>query len=74
MPETPEGAGTICGLQSDYQIISMDAPFEDLILWHRSVISSRYQLYLFREGAWDYLELTTETSIEDLENFLGKSG
>lgn len=66
---TPLGIG---GLHSDRQTVSMDTPVEEFFLWHRLVVPEMYRLYLFEGGnPTRFLELTAETTAEELGRFLG---
>ena len=68
----PTGSvGGIGGLQTNQQIVSMSTPFEEFFLWHRQIIPGQYRLYLFNDSSWDSLELTADTTIEDIQQFVG---
>jgi hypothetical protein len=73
-PSTAEGSGSLAGLQENLQVISMSAPFEEYIVWHRSIIPDDYTLYLFNESSSNSLELTSKLTIEDIEQFVGRRG
>lgn len=62
----PHGIGS---LHIDYQIVSHDTPHVHFFLWHRSVIPKKYRLWLFDDTRWDSIELTPETTREDIESF-----
>ena len=69
--QDPSGSvGGIGGLQTNQQIVSMSTPFEEYFLWHRQIIPGKYRLYLFNDSSWDSLELTADTTIEDIQDFL----
>lgn|SRR5690554_4269397 len=71
-PPTVKGAGVLAGLQENLQVVSMSAPFEAYILWHRSVISEKYALYLFNDSSTDSLELTSRLTVQDVKQFVGR--
>ncbi len=50
----------------------LETPFEEFFLWHRSVISSDCQLFLFRTSSWDALELKLDTTLEEVKAFIGR--
>ena len=64
-------------LQTNLQIIGFvpgtwTAMF-DLILWYRRFVDISYQLYFFNSSSWDSIELTNETTKQDIQKFLGFS-
>lgn len=72
--ETKEGdivPSSIAALHGDYQVVSLDTPCEEFFLWHRSVIPSEHALFLFNSSSWDSLELTSETTLEEIQRFVG---
>lgn len=64
----PRGIGAI---QSNHQIATFDSPYIDFFLWHRTVIPSSYRLFLFSDISWDSLELKSDTTREDIAQFVG---
>ena len=60
-------------LQDNHQIIWLEFPLDEFFLWHRSVIPAKYPLFLFRSSSWDSIELTSETVLEDILRFTGKT-
>lgn len=52
--------------------VCLETRFEEFFLWHRSVIPSDYQLFLFRTSSWDALELKLDTTIEEVKAFFSK--
>jgi len=72
--ETKEGSivpGPIAALHGDYQVVSLDTPYEEFFLWHRSVIPSMHALFLFNSSSWDSLELTSGITLEEIQRFVG---
>ena len=72
--ETKEGVivpGSVAALHGDYQVVSLDTPYEEFFLWHRSVIPSVHALFLFNSSSWDSLELTSETTLKETQRFVG---
>jgi hypothetical protein len=65
----PLGIG---GLHSDRQVVSMDTPEEGFFLWHRGVIPREHKLFLFSGGSMDSLEITVDTTLVEIEEFVGK--
>jgi hypothetical protein len=53
-------------IHSDYSTLSMDRPDGEFALWHRSVIPERYRLFITGENTGKAIELTMQTSLEDL--------
>ncbi|MDH5606809.1 MAG: hypothetical protein OEY93_07970 [Anaerolineae bacterium] len=62
--------GAIGSLSSDLQTISIDTPNTDFFFWHRKVIPNKYKLFLFNTSAWDSLELTSSTTVEEIRKFI----
>jgi len=58
-------------LDKDLQTVSLDTPYEEFFLWHRSVIPSHYVLFLFNDSQFEDMELTSETTLEELRRFCG---
>jgi hypothetical protein len=67
-----------CGigeLHKDKKIVSVDTPYEEYFLWHRKIVPSRYQLYLFNESdITQTLELKPDITIDMIERFCGRRG
>ena len=60
------------------QILALSQPFEakyfaEFIVWYRQYTPSNYELFLFAEGSWDSLKLTSETTEADIIQFTGLS-
>jgi hypothetical protein len=55
------------------QILALEVgeSFNEFVLWYRGYVPSEYPLYLFPEGDWDSLRLTSETTLEDIAAFTG---
>ena len=58
------------------QILALDKPvsaihFNQFVVWYRSYIASEHKLFLFVEGSWDSLELTNETTENEVGQFIG---
>jgi hypothetical protein len=70
IPESKGGARIHGGLHDDRQVISLDTPFEKFFLWHRSVIPNQYKLFIFHESTWESLELTGDTTLEDIQKYV----
>lgn len=70
-PVTEGWSGPIGGLENDQQTVFIDTPFEEFFLWHRSVIPGKYRLFLSHEGSWDTLELKVDTTLEEIQSFVG---
>lgn len=70
-----EDGGCIFGmLHKDLQVVSLDAPYEEFFLWHRSIIPSEFRLYLFNDSSLEsFVELTPFTDMNDLRKFCGNS-
>ncbi len=41
---SPAGARIYGALHKDQQVVSIDSPFEEFLLWHRGIIPSKYRL------------------------------
>lgn len=65
------GARVFGVLDEDMQTVSLDTPYEEFFLWHRSVIPSHYALFLFNDSDFEDMELTSETTLEELKYFVG---
>ena len=67
-----------CGigdLHKDKQIVSIDTPYEEYFLWHRIIVPSRYQLFLFNESdITKTLELKPDITIDLIKRFCGRRG
>lgn len=66
-----ENARLYGGLQDNQQIVWLDFPHAQFFLWHRTVIPISYPLFLFSTSSWDSLELTSETTFEEVQFFVG---
>lgn len=66
--------GLFGGLQRNLQVVWMRTPYEEFFVWHRSIIPPEYPLYLFNSSSWDRLELTLETTEDDIKDFFLNSG
>jgi hypothetical protein len=65
-----EGAMIYGALQNNKQIVWLEFPHIDFFLWHRSVISSKHNLFLFTASSFNSLELKMDTARETVEQFL----
>lgn len=57
-----------------FQILTIegiDRGFAEFVIWYRTYIPSQYPLFLFEEGDWDRLELTSKITEADIIAFLG---
>jgi hypothetical protein len=63
--------GTIGMLHNDFQVVSCDTPFEEFFVWHRSLMPSKYKLFLFNDSSCESLELKPETSLDEVKQFIG---
>ncbi len=57
-----------------FQILTIegvDRGFAEFVVWYRTYIPSQYPLFLFEEGDWDRLELTSKIAEADIISFLG---
>lgn len=67
-----------CGigqLHRDKQIVSVDTPYEEYFLWHRKLVPSRYQLFLFNESdITKNLKLMPDMTIDTIEHYCGRRG
>lgn len=73
LPVTKEGAGIIGGLEEDQQTVFLDTPFDQFFFWHRSVIPAQHRLFLSYEGSWANLEVKSNTSLAEIQGFIGKT-
>jgi len=71
IPVSTAGAAIHGGLQTNQNIVDLDTPFEEFFLWHRQIIPGQYRLYLFNDSSWGSLELTVDTTIEEIQQFVG---
>jgi hypothetical protein len=46
--------------------------FSEFIFWYRSYVPQNYELYLFREGNWQTLKLTKDTTPQDISAWTGR--
>lgn len=62
--------GSIVG--DDMQILGLElgSKFAEFLIWYRSYIPDKYPLHLFRQGEWTSLELTANTSVDDIKNYI----
>lgn len=63
----PHGIGS---LHADMQIVSFDTPYSEFFLWHRSVIQSQHDLYLFNDSSLESLKLEPDTTFDEIEEFI----
>jgi hypothetical protein len=71
LPVSAAGAAIHAGIQSNQNVVDLDTPFEEFFLWHLQIIPDQYRLYLFNDSSWDSLELTPDTTIGDIQQFVG---
>lgn len=68
--------GFFGGLQSNKQIISFSpgnwTTFKDFVLWYRNFIPARYQLYFFNSSSWNSLEITENTTKQEIEDLISR--
>jgi hypothetical protein len=70
----PDGQGIVGSFTvEDYQIVALEVGrgFNEFVHWYRSYIPPNYPLFLFYEGKWDSLELSSSTTLEDIAHFTG---
>ncbi|MBI1258798.1 MAG: hypothetical protein GC204_15115 [Chloroflexi bacterium] len=70
----PDGqgiSGSIIGEDKQIAAIEVGLGFNEFVLWYRSYVPPEYPLFLFYEGQWDSLELSSSTTLEDIANFTG---
>lgn len=85
-PDSSEGLswrlpseGNISGLrgrlQGNQQVVEFGtgpkSSFVEFILWHRALVPASYQHFLFNSNSWDRLELTPDTTGQDIVDFTG---
>jgi len=63
-----------CQLHHELQRISLDIGVAEFFVWHRKIIDNKYRLYIYKlfimsVTEHDYLELTSDISIEDIREF-----
>jgi hypothetical protein len=63
----PGGLGT---LQTNRRIVTLEPPNIDFCLWHRSIISAEYRLWMFTSASWSHLEIRHDTTRNDILQFL----
>jgi len=68
----PNAARIIGKLHNDKKVISLDNCYEEFFVWHRSIISSKFQLYLFSSSSLNSFELSPKVSVEDIWEFIRK--
>jgi len=58
-------------LQSNLQYVSfkLGLHFTDFIVWHRQMIPPQYALFLFNDSSWDSLQLSENTTREEIQAF-----
>jgi hypothetical protein len=76
LPTQREGySGLRVRLLLDIQVVAFgigpEETFLDFILWHRSFIPTHYQLFLFNSSDTNSLELTGDTTAQDISEFTG---
>jgi hypothetical protein len=63
-------AGFFGELQSNQQIVSFGpgnwSVYVDFVLWYRALVPQQYRLFLFTSNSFDSLELTSETTRQDI--------
>ncbi len=73
----PDGQGILGSFINDtdgnYQIAAIEVGrgFNEFVLWYRSFIPPEYLLFLFLEGQWNSLQLTSRTPLEEIAAFTG---
>ena len=69
--DKPGAAGALASLLDNMQSIcsGYDPHLAEFAIWHRSVIPGKYQLYMRVIRTEEALELTAETTIEDIYSF-----
>jgi hypothetical protein len=74
-PESLESSSLAGQLFNDHQIVSFGTgpkrSFIDFILWHRTQVPDDVPLYLFHSTGWERLELTSQTTEQDILAFTG---
>lgn len=75
LPPEQHYAGLWGGLQSSKQVITFETgpkrSFIDFVLWNRSIIPQRYDLYFSNSTTFVALLLTTQTKEDDILQFTG---
>lgn len=64
-------SGSFSGNLFQILSLSMGGGFAEFVVWYRTYIPSQYPLFLFEEGDWDRLELTSKITEADIISFLG---
>ena len=72
-PDQSGAYGTIGMLHGDLQVVSVETPFEEFFLWHREIISNEHRLFLFNDSSYESLELTEQTTLREIQEFVGGS-
>jgi hypothetical protein len=65
----PHGIGS---LHADLQTVIVDTPYERFFLWHRQFVSCHHRLFLYNTGTSEWIELTPDIALEDIEAFCGR--
>ncbi|HVU14996.1 MAG TPA: hypothetical protein VHD90_27170 [Phototrophicaceae bacterium] len=67
------GGSLIDDNEGDHQIAAIEVGrgFNEFVLWYRSFIPPEYPLFLFLEGQWNSLQLTSRTPLEEIAAFTG---
>lgn len=53
-------------IHGNYKTLSMDVPDGEFALWHRLITPQQYRLFITGENTRKAMELTLETTLEDL--------
>jgi hypothetical protein len=64
-----EDAGSYMNLSDNSVSFDLYDPFEDFVLWHRSIIPEEHRLYLCAEELAASLEVKTSTSGDEIRRF-----
>jgi hypothetical protein len=74
-PESGEYSGLTGQLFNDHQIVNVGSgpkrSFVEFIMWHRAFVADHYPLYLFHSAGWERLEITAQTTEQDIIDFTG---
>lgn len=65
-----EDGAEIIGVLADQQRVSLYVPYAEFFLWHRRIIPSQHQLYLFNDSSWDPFELKPDTTLAEIEKYI----
>jgi hypothetical protein len=66
-----EIAGSFGGEKNQILSVELGDGLNEFVLWYRGYIPSEFDLYLFREGSWESLKLTQETTLQNIAEFVG---